>query len=142
MLQSQGYPINFIKQATRPPRSTSTISNEPENAPPTTWRSLLYIQGISESVARQISTYNVQITHKPRCALRSSLVKDVKDGVPTLQRRNVIYQISCSGCDLHLKKNRPPSRIRARRTSMLYQAARYKACLALHCMDTGNTFNW
>ncbi len=53
MLQSNGYQINFIKQATRPARGTTTTSNEPENAPPTIWRSLPYIQGISESVARR-----------------------------------------------------------------------------------------
>ncbi len=33
MLQSSGYPINFIKQATRQPRGTITTSNELENAP-------------------------------------------------------------------------------------------------------------
>ncbi len=89
MLQSNGYPINFIKQATRPARGTTTTSNEPENAPPTIWRALPYIQGISESVARRLNPYNVRIAHKPLSALRSNLVL-VKDPVPTLQRRKVM----------------------------------------------------
>ncbi len=98
MLQSNGYPANFIKQATYPPRGTTTISKEPENASPTILRSLLYIKGISESVARRLNPYNFKIAHKPDSALRSNLIH-VKDPVPNLQRRNVIYQIPCSGCD-------------------------------------------
>ncbi len=98
MLQSNGYPINIIKQATRPPRGTTTTSNEPENAQPTIWRSLPYIKGISESVARRLIPYNVKIANKPHSVLRSNLVH-VKDPIPTLQRRKVIYQIPCSGCD-------------------------------------------
>ncbi len=74
MLQSSGYPINFIRQATCPPRCTTTTSNEPEKAPPTIWRSLFYIQGVSESVARRLNSNNVKIVHKPHSALRSRLV--------------------------------------------------------------------
>ncbi len=74
MLKSNGYPINFIRQATRPPRGTTTTSNEPGNAQPTIWRSLSYIQGISESVARRLNPYNVKIAHKPHSALRSNLI--------------------------------------------------------------------
>ncbi len=81
-----------------PPRGTSTTSNEPEKARPTIWRLLPYMQGISESVARRLNPYNVKIALKPHSALRSNLVH-VKDPVPTLQRRKVIYQIPCSGCD-------------------------------------------
>ncbi len=33
--QNNGYQINFIRQATRPPRGTTTTSNEPENLPST-----------------------------------------------------------------------------------------------------------
>ncbi len=99
MLQSNGYPINFIKQATRPARGTTTTSNEPENAPPTIWRSLPYIQGISESVARRLNPYNVKIAHKPHSALRSNLVH-VKDPIPTLQRR-----IPCFLCLVNLYRH-------------------------------------
>ncbi len=65
MLQSNGHPANFIKQATRPPRGTTTIRNQPENAPPSIWRSLSYIQGSSESVTRRLNPYNVKVAHKP-----------------------------------------------------------------------------
>ncbi len=98
MLQSNGYPINFIKQATRPSKGTTKTSNELENAPPTIWRWLPYIQGISESVARRLNPYNVKIALMPHSALRSNLVH-VKDPAPTLQWRKVICQIPCSGCD-------------------------------------------
>ncbi len=142
MLQSNGYPINFIKQATRPPRGTTTTSNEPENAPPTIWRSLPYIQGISKSAARRVNPCNVRIAHKPHSALRSNLVH-VKDPTPTLQRRKVIFQIPCSACDMtytgqtgHLLG----TRLKEHRGSVWRHDT--NACLALHCMDTGHTFNW
>ncbi len=133
MLLSNGYPINFIKQATRPARSTTTSSNEPEKPPPTIWRSLPYIQDISESVAGRLNPYNVKIAHKPHSALRSNLVH-VKDPIPTLQRRKVIYQIPCSGCDKTHWTNRSSSRNKAQRTPLLCQMTRYKlvSCATLH----------
>ncbi len=133
MLQSK-----FIKQATHPPRDTTTIPNQPENALPTTWRSLPYMQVISEPEASRLYIFYVKIAHKPHSALRSNLVH-----VPTLQRRKVIYQIPCSGCEktytwqtgrrLGTRPKDPWGSIRRHDTNL---------CLALHCMDTCHTFNW
>ncbi len=142
MLQSNGYPINFIKQATRPPRGTTTTSNEPENAPPTIWRSLPYRQGISESVARRLNPYNVKIAHKPHSALRSNVVH-IKEPIPTLQRRKVIFQIPCSGCDKTYTGQ--TGRLLGTRLKGHHGSVRRhdtNSCLALHYIDTGNTFNW
>ncbi len=91
MLQSNGHPANFIKEATRPPRGISAIPNQPENAPPTIRRSLPYIQNISESVDRRLNPCNVKIAQRPHSPLRSNLVH-FKDPVPTLQRCKFIYQ--------------------------------------------------
>ncbi len=77
---------------------TTTIPYQPENAPPITWRSLSYIQGISESVTRRLNPYNVKIAHKPHSELKSNLVH-VKGPVPTLHRRKIIHHIPCSVCD-------------------------------------------
>ncbi len=104
--------------------------------------SLIGLSGIWGGVARRFNPYNVKISHKPHSALRSNLVH-VKDPVPTLQRRKVIYQIPCSGCDKtyagqagRLLGTRPKEHrgsVRRHDTN---------SCLALHCMDTGHTFNW
>ncbi len=136
MLPSNGYPINFIKQATRPPRGTTTTSNEP----PTIWRSLPYIQGISESITRRLNPYNVKIAHKPHSALRSNVVH-VKDPIPTLQRRKVIFP--CSGCDKTYTGQTGRllgTRLKEHRGSVRRHDT--NSCLALHCLNTGHTFNW
>ncbi len=138
ILQSNGYPINFIIQATRPARGTTTTSNEPENAAPTIWRLLPYIQGISDSVARRLNPYNVKIAHKPHSALRSNLIH-VKDPVPTLQRHKVIYQIPCSGCDKTYTGQ--TGRLLGTRLKEHLGSVRWhdtNSCLALHCVDTGH----
>ncbi len=117
MLQSNGYPINFIKQATRPPRGTTTASNEPEDAPPTIWRSFpTYRAFLSQLLDDSTPT----MSGLPISPTLFNLVR-----VPTLQRRKVIYQIP------RLKENR--GSVRRHGTN---------SCLALHCMDTGHTFNW
>ncbi len=103
----------------------ATTSNEPENAPPTIWRSLPYIQGISESVARRLKPYSVKIAHKPHSALRSNLV-NVKDPAPTLQRRKIIYQIPCPGCDKTYTGQTGRLLGTRLRTSTRCQTARYK----------------
>ncbi len=141
MLQRNGYPINFIKQTTRPLRGTATTSNEPQNAPPTIWKSLPYIQGISESVARRLNPYNIKLAHKPHSALRSNLFH-VKDPIPTLERRKVIYQIPCSGCD----KTYTGQTGRILGTKLKEHRGSFRrhdtnSCVALHCMETGHTFN-
>ncbi len=58
-----------------------------------TGKSLPYIQGISESVARRLYLYYVKIAHKPHSALRSNLVR-AKYPVPTLKRRKPWYHMS------------------------------------------------
>ncbi len=129
MLQSNGHPNNFIKQATCPPRGTSTTSNEPENALPY----------ISESVARRLNPCNVKIAHKSHSALRLDMVH-VIGPVPILQRRKIIYQIPCSRCNktdtgqtgLLLGTNLTEHRGFVRRHET-------KSWLALHCMDTGHS---
>ncbi len=127
---------------TTPSLEFSLTGGEPENAPSTIWRSLPYIQGISESAARRLNPYNVKNAQKPHSALRSNLVH-VKDPVPTLQRRKFIYQIPCSGCDKtytgqtgHLLG----TRLKEHRGSVRWHDT--NSCLALHCMNTGHTFNW
>ncbi len=100
------------------------------------------MQGISESVARRLNHYNVKIAHKPHSALRANLVH-VKDPIPTLQRRKVIYQIQCSGCDKAYTGQAGcllGTRLKEHRGSVKRHDR--NSCLALHCMDTGYTFNW
>ncbi len=141
ILQCNGYPINFIRHATHPPRGTTTTSNEPENAPTNIWRPLPFVQGIYESVARRLNPYNVKIAHKPHTASRSNLAH-VKDPVPALQWRKVIYQIPCSGCDKTYTGQ--IGRLLGKRLKVHWGSVRRhdtNSCLTLHCMDTGHTFN-
>ncbi len=72
MLQSNGYPNNFIKQATRPSRGTSTTSNEPENALPTIMGWLPYSSPTVSS--SKTNPYNVKIALKSHSALRLDIV--------------------------------------------------------------------
>ncbi len=140
MLQSTGYPANFIKEATRPPRGIFAIPNQPENAPPTIRRSFPYIQNIPESVDRRLNPCYVKIAHRPHSPVRSNLVH-FKDPVPTLQRCKVIYQIPYSDCDITRQAYRfIGTRFKERRCSIRRHAP--NSCLAIQCMDTGHTFNW
>ncbi len=138
MLQSNGYPINFIRQATRPLRGTTTTSNELENAPLTIRRSLLYIQGIFGSVARRLNPNNVKIAQKPHSALRSNVVH-VKDPIPTLQSTKSHARFA-TRLTLGQTGRLLGARLKEHRGS--FRRHDTNSCLALHCMNTGHTFNW
>ncbi len=80
--------------------------------------------------------------HESHSFLRSNLVH-VRDPVPTLQRRTVIYQITCSGCDRNYTEQAGRllgTRLKEHRGSVRRHYT--NSCLALHCMDTGSVFNW
>ncbi len=136
MLQSNEYPANFIYQANRPPRGTTKIPSQPENALPTTWRLLPYIQDIYESVVRRLNLFRFKIAHKPHSVLRSNLVHVKDPSRPYRDEKSFIksHAPHLLGLVLHWT-NRPPSRDKAKRSSGLSQATRYKLGLAVHCMD-------
>ncbi len=93
MVQSNWFPGHFIKQATHPPRGTTTIPNQALG------RTAYHLQIVAlHPVARRLNPYNVATyIDCPRAPL-SNLVHAM-DSVSTLQSIKVIYQIPCLGCD-------------------------------------------
>ncbi len=55
------------------------------------WAILPYINGISETLARHLRSYNIKVAHKPMATLRTTLVK-AKDTIPLEAKAGVIYQ--------------------------------------------------
>ena len=59
--------------------------------------SLPYIRGTSETIARILKPFNIQIAHKPTRTLRH-LLTNVKDKVDPKDRQGTVYRIRCNDC--------------------------------------------
>ena len=60
--------------------------------------SLLYIRGISETIARILKPFNIRIAHKPTRTLRH-LLTNVRDKDDPKDRQGTLYRIRCNDCN-------------------------------------------
>ena len=60
--------------------------------------SLPYIRGTSETIARILKPFNIQIAHKPTRTLRH-LLTNVKDKDDPKDRQGTVYRIRCNDCN-------------------------------------------
>ena len=93
-LQSNGYPLKFIRTS-----STPTGAVPDDGATQTRSSSVLpYIKGASEAVRRILAPLHVRTNFTPAHTLRKAFLVHVKDSVPLEQRSGVVYCIHCSVC--------------------------------------------
>ena len=60
--------------------------------------SLPYIRGTSETIARILKPFNIQIAHKPTRTLRH-LLTNIKDKDNPKDRQGTVYRIRCNDCN-------------------------------------------
>lgn len=100
-LHNNNYPRNIIKHTihswlhrnTHPNFENTTSPSQPQ-----IYRSLTYIEGLSEKICKLTRKYtnNVQIAHKSNVCLRNIFTK-LKEKTPMNRKTNVIYEIPCLG---------------------------------------------
>ena len=91
LLESNGYPAPFVRQAARP---NTTRGSTPGN----TRIVLPYVKNVSERIARVLTPYNIQVTHKPTQKL-ASFFGLPKDPISPLDNCSVVYEIACADCN-------------------------------------------
>lgn len=103
ILKQNNYPEDIIKRAIYSFRSkqieaTKTRNICTEQAPNKKYKSLTYIEGLSENITKitKMYTNNIQIAHKSHVCLNNIFTK-LKDKVPFNRRTDLIYQIPCLG---------------------------------------------
>ena len=93
-----GYPEGIINcNLRKPPRTTLPSDEEPPTTnPPKIF--LPYVQGLSENIQNMCRKMGIQTVFKSRGTLRQ-LLMNVKTPTPEMNRKEVVYQISCQDCD-------------------------------------------
>ena len=96
VLKQNGYPANFIRNASAPPtQETADVSSPEEEQKKGLLVVIPYVAGMSEDIRRVCRKFNIRIVFKSGQTLRSMLTK-VKDTLPPGKQSNVVYHIPCS----------------------------------------------
>jgi hypothetical protein len=149
LFKNNGYPKYFIdkdKKSTRTqpntnfPADLTTRIKLDDNK--TQWRSLPYINGVSEAVSRQLSKYGIKVAHKPSSTLYTQLVRP-KDEIPPLNKKEVVYRIPCSECDtVYCGQTGKMLCSRLHEHQLAVRRRDHLSLVAMHSLDTGHRFNW
>ena len=96
VLKRNGYPANFIRNASTPPtQETADVSSPEEEQEKGPLVVIPYVAGMSENIRRVCRKFNIRVVFKSGWTLHSMLTK-VKDTLPPGKQSNVIYRIPCS----------------------------------------------
>ena len=90
-LEKNGYLAAFVQRLRLP----QTDRDERKTAQ--TSITILYIHRLSQLIRRVLSHLDIRVAFRPFRALRQELVHP-KDPVPELQRKGVLYTITCNQC--------------------------------------------
>nr|VZI03806.1 unnamed protein product [Spirometra erinaceieuropaei] len=90
LFRANGYPRAFIERSRRQPKKR----NE-EHSQPNSWRSIPYIKGVSEVVARSLAPLGIGVAHRPDSTIRRQVMRP-KDPIPKQEMSAVVYRLQCS----------------------------------------------
>jgi len=107
-LLENGYPYKIIRKLINKANNIQNninINNQPSTNSPNYYRSIKYINGLSDTIVQTIKPKlnNVKITFDPVNKIDSVLVKSLKQKIDINEKSNVIYEIPCAD----ISNNRP-----------------------------------
>ncbi|BHF63015.1 hypothetical protein SprV_0200600400 [Sparganum proliferum] len=141
LFRLNGYPVSFVKNCLRHQRRPQVIGSN-EGPELQKFYSLPYMQGISETIARQLNRFGIFVAHKPASSVRATLSR-VKDPIPKEQQSNVIYRIPCANCSCDYVGH--TGRRLGTRINEHKLAIRRRDPLSLvfaHSLECDHRFNW
>lgn len=114
------------------------------------YKSLAYIPGISEKLAKLLKSENLNIAHVPQNKLRNIIFNNMKDETKTLEKSSVIYKIPCNGddnnpcdkCYIGQTKNYLRVRISQHKSDLRNPPRNDITALVAHFSDEGHTPNF
>lgn len=136
-LASNGYPRQIMKsQKHRSASPPSAPRKERKRA------AIPYAVGVSETLSRIFSDYDVQICHVPTSKLRQQLVH-AKDALSLERYPGVVYKIACQSCDAAYigETGNFTRRLKEHKNDVANGRTQLNA-LAEHHKDTGHDIAW
>ena len=102
-----------------------------------------YIRGISESIRRMLSSYDIRVCMKPHCTLRQIFVHP-KDPIPMDQRSGVVYEIPCDDCEqVYVGQTDRSFACRLKEHRRAFKSIDdMRSAVAEHAFNSGHAINW
>nr|VZI37089.1 unnamed protein product [Spirometra erinaceieuropaei] len=90
LLRANAYPRAFIERSRRQPKKQNEGHGQSNS-----WRSIPYIKGVSEAVARSFAPLRIGVAHRPDSTIRQQVMRP-KDPIPKQEMSAVVYRLQCS----------------------------------------------
>ncbi|BHF73279.1 hypothetical protein SprV_0401635900 [Sparganum proliferum] len=137
LFRANGYPRAFIERSRRQPKKR----NE-EHSQPNSWRSIPYIKGVSEAVARSLAPLGIGVAHRPDSTIRRQVMRP-KDPVPKHEMSAVVYRLQCScGRCNYVGETGRRLQTRMHEHKLAVRRLDPKSEVATHAAQMGHTFNF
>ena len=143
VLKQNGYPANFIRNASAPPtQETADVSSPEEGQDKGPLVVIPYVTVMSEDVRRVCRKFNIRVVFKSGRTIRSMLTK-VKDTLPPGKQSNVVYRIPCSCGQVYIgeTKRRLETRLKEHRDAC-ERGMMEKSAVAEHAWEHHHPIHW
>ncbi|BHF71591.1 mitochondrial 54S ribosomal protein YmL35 [Sparganum proliferum] len=88
--RANGYPRTFVERSRKQSRKRNEGPSQPKS-----WRSITYMKGVSEAVARSIAPLGIGVAHRPDSTIRRQVMRP-KDPIPKQEMSAIVYRLQCS----------------------------------------------
>nr|VZI44764.1 unnamed protein product [Spirometra erinaceieuropaei] len=137
LFRANGYPRAFIERSRRQPKKR----NE-EHSQPNSWRSIPFIKGVSEVVARSLAPLGIGVAHRPDSTIRRQVMRP-KDPIPKQEMSVVVYRLQCScGSCNYVGETGRRLQTRMREHKLAVRRLDPKSEIATHAAQMGHIFNF
>nr|VZI15562.1 unnamed protein product [Spirometra erinaceieuropaei] len=136
LFRANSYPRTFVERNRKQPR----MRNE-EPIQPKSWRSIPYMKGVSEAVARSLGPLGIGVAHRPDSAIRRQVMRP-KDPIPK-QMSAVVYRLQCSwGMCNYVGETGRRLQKRMHKHKLAVRRLDPKSEVATHTAQMGHVFNF
>nr|VZH93662.1 unnamed protein product [Spirometra erinaceieuropaei] len=137
IFRANGYPRTFVERSRKQPRKRNEKPIQPKS-----WRSIPYMKGVSEAVARSLAPLGIGAAHRPDSTIRRQLMRP-KDPIPKQEMSAVVYrlQYSCGICN-YVGETGRRLQTRMHEHKLAVRRLDPKSEVATHAAQMGHVFNF
>ncbi|BHF65378.1 hypothetical protein SprV_0200838800 [Sparganum proliferum] len=137
LFRANGYPRAFVERSRRQPKKRNEEHNQPNS-----WRSIPYIKGVSEAVARSLAPLGIGVAHMPDSTIRRQVMRP-KDPIPKQELSAVVYRLQCScGRCNYVGETGRRLQTRMHEHKLAVRRLDPKSEVATHAAQMGHIFNF
>ncbi|BHF83719.1 hypothetical protein SprV_0902686400 [Sparganum proliferum] len=137
LFRANGYPRTFVERSRKQLRKRNDEPSQPKS-----WRSIPYMQGVSEAVARSLAPLGIGVAHRPDSTIRRQVMRP-KDPIPKQEMSAVVYRLQCScGMCNYVGETGRQLQTRMHEHKLAVRRLDPKSEVATHAAQMGHVFNF